>query len=179
MAAGLYSLIWLSHDSRSLTFCSSNSSFPAALWPPESRCWVPACQPSKSYLQSTTPTSVLWPHPSTVCPCIKLLSGENGHIYTRVSYRVLLFFFPWGWGNYDSHHNLNFEGKGKLGGRGDSSAPPSLYETLHTAPGYDLCFFFLVQELIQKAIDCALEAKKSWERMSFEARYMCTWGWGC
>ena len=40
---------------------------------------------------------------------------------------------------------------------------------------------FLVQELIQKAIDCALEAKKSWERMSFEARYMymCTWGWGC
>ena len=41
-----------------------------------------------------------------------------------------------------------------------------------------MCFFFLVQELIQKAIDCALEAKKSWERMSFEARYMCTWGWG-
>ena len=40
------------------------------------------------------------------------------------------------------------------------------------------CVFFFVQELIQKAIDCALEAKKSWERMSFEARYMCTWGWG-
>ena len=144
MAAGLYSLIWLSHDSRSLTFRSSNSSFPAALWPPESRCWVPACQPSKSYLQSTTPTSVLWPHPSTVCPCIKLLSGENGLIYTGVSYRNLLLFFPWGWGNYDSHHNLNFEGKGNLGGRGDSSAPPPCMKPCILLQVMTCCVFFFL-----------------------------------
>ena len=59
---------------------------------------------------------------------------------------------------------------------------PSLYETLQCIlPQVMACCVFLVQELIQKAIDCALEAKKSWERMSFEARYMymCTWGWGC
>ena len=57
--------------------------------------------------------------------------------------------------------------------------PSSLYETSAYYPQVMACCVFVVQELIQKAIDCALEAKKSWERMSFEARYMymCTWGW--
>ena len=67
----------------------------------------------------------------------------------------------------------NFEGKG-------IPVLPSLYETLQCVLLQVMaCCVFLIQELIQKAIDCALEAKKSWERMSFEARYMCTWGWGC
>ena len=61
---------------------------------------------------------------------------------------------------------------------GDSSAPPPCMKPCILLQVMACCVF-LVQELIQKAIDCALEAKKSWERMSFEARYMCTWGWGC
>ena len=80
---------WLSlFEIRSLTFHISNSSSSAALWPPESHCWVPACQPSKSYLQSTTPTIVLWPCPSIVCPHTELFPGEN---HTTPSYCLLCF----------------------------------------------------------------------------------------
>lgn len=49
---------------------------------------------------------------------------------------------------------------------------------------YSLCFCF--QEQIQEAIDCALEAKKSWEKTPFEHRFVVIlaggeegrWRWG-
>ena len=78
---------WLSlFEIRNSTFYISNSSSTAALWPPESHCWVPTCQPSKSYLQSATPTIVLWP-----CPHTKLFPGENGSTHTTPSHRLLYF----------------------------------------------------------------------------------------